>query len=190
MTLSPAGTPSRCSSRMAIKSSVFGTFALMPSIKPFAANFLDDVGEAILERGEPLAEDERRIPHIVEEAISQHDVEHGIADGHAKRIAAIGRAMRAGLHAVCGLFGGQAGAEREAATDALGHRHDVGRDTRPFMGKQLAGAPDAALDLVEDQQQAMFVAEVTQRTENPRRGSGECRLPPEPARPGLQRLHL
>ncbi len=58
------------------------------------------------------------------------------------------------------LFGRQAGAQREAAADALGDRHDVRRDARPFIGEELAGAADAALDLVEDQQQAVLVAEL------------------------------
>ena len=60
------------------------------------------------------------------------------------------------------LLGGQAGAQREAAADALGDRHDVGRDAGPFMGEELAGAADAALHFVEHQQQAMLVAELAQ----------------------------
>ena len=62
-------------------------------------------------------------------------------------------------HALGRLGGGQAGAEREAAADALGERHDVGRDARPLIGEELAGAADAGLHLVEDQQQAVLVAE-------------------------------
>ncbi len=71
--------------------------------------------------------------------------------------------MGAGLHAGGGLGGGKAGAEREPAADALGDRHDIGCDARPFMGKKLAGAAHAGLDLVEDQQQAVFVADLAQR---------------------------
>ncbi len=63
--------------------------------------------------------------------------------------------MRAGLHAgLAASDGRKAGAEREAAADALRHRHDIRRDAGPFVGKELAGAADAGLDLVEDQQQA------------------------------------
>ncbi len=51
---------------------------------------------------------------------------------------------------------------REAAADALGDRHDVRRDAGPFMGEELAGAPDARLHLVEHQQQAEFVADLAE----------------------------
>ncbi|MCY1486270.1 hypothetical protein D9M68_199090 [compost metagenome] len=97
-----------------------------------------------------------------EEAISEDDVEHGVADGHRQRIAAIGRAMRARHHAGCRLFRRQASAEREAAADALGNGHDIRADARPLMGEKLAGAADAGLNLVEDQEQAEFVAEGAQ----------------------------
>ena len=97
---------------------------------------------------------------MLEEAVGEHDIEHGIADRHGKRIAAEGRAMRAGGHAGRGFGGRETGAHRKAAADALGDRHDVGRDAGPFIGEELAGAADAALDLVEDQQQAVLVAKL------------------------------
>ena len=68
--------------------------------------------------------------HVVEEARRQHHVEHGVADRHGQRIAAEGRAVRAGGHALGGLGGGQARADREAAAERLGERHDVGRRRR------------------------------------------------------------
>ena len=70
--------------------------------------------------------------------------------------------MGAGRHALGRFGGGQHGAQREAAADALGHRHDVGGDAHPFMGEELAGAADAGLDLVKDQQQALVIADLAQ----------------------------
>src|SRR3972149_3870943 len=52
----------------------------------------------------------------------------------------------------------QARTQGEAPADALGRGHDVGLHPGPLVGKQLAGAADAGLNLVEDEQQAMLVA--------------------------------
>ncbi len=67
--------------------------------------------------------------------------------------------MAAHHHAAGRLAGGEAGAHREAAADALGRGQDVGRDARPLVGEELAGAADAGLDLVHDEQEAVLVAE-------------------------------
>ena len=62
-------------------------------------------------------------------------------------------------HHALGRFGrGEARAEREAAANALGRRHDVGRHAILFVREQRAGPAIAALDLVEDQQQPALVA--------------------------------
>ena len=108
--------------------------------------------------GEPLA----HLVDMLDEAGLQDAVEHGIADGAGQRIAAIGRAVRARDHRFGHLALGEAGAEREAAADALGHRHDVGLDAGPLMREELAGPAIAALHLVEDQQHAVLVAERAQ----------------------------
>ena len=79
-------------------------------------------------------------------------------------------------HAVGGSRGGEARAHREAAADALGDRRDVGRDARPFMREELAGAADAALDLVEDQEQAVLVAELAQALQRLRREDAHAAL--------------
>src|SRR3546814_7084537 len=65
------------------------------------------------------------------------------------RVAAEGGAVDAGHHAGGGLLGGEDGADRETATEALGERHDVGFDAGPLVSEQLAAAAHAALDLVE-----------------------------------------
>ena len=48
---------------------------------------------------------------------------------------------------------------------ALARRHNVGRDAGVLIAEQVAGAADAGLDLVEDQQQAVLVAQLAQALE-------------------------
>ena len=123
------------------------------------------------------------MPARVEETRLQHRIEHRIADRHGERIAAEGRAVRAGHHALGGLVGGQERADRKAAADALGDRHYVRRDAGPLVREQLAGAAHAALHLVEHQQQPVPVAHLPQRLEQCRRGDVARRPRPAPARP-------
>ena len=80
--------------------------------------------------------------------------------GHGKRVAAIGGPVGAGGHALGRLGGGQAHPHRKAVPQRLGQGHDVGLClARPFVGEQLAGAAETALDLVQDQQHAMLGAQ-------------------------------
>src|SRR3546814_16263057 len=71
--------------------------------------------------------------------------------------------MRADDHPARRLFGRETRAHRETAADALGARHDVGYDAEMLIGIKMAGARDAALDLVEYQHQFALVANVAQR---------------------------
>src|SRR3546814_6301954 len=61
--------------------------------------------------------------------------------------------MGAEHHALGRFLGREAGTQREARADALGHRHDVGRQAILLMGEEGAGTGIAALHLVQDQQQ-------------------------------------
>ena len=58
----------------------------------------------------------------------------------------------------------------------LADRHHVGRDAGPFMGEQLAGAAHAGLDLVEHQQQAVFVADRAQGAQVVERAGADAAL--------------
>ena len=118
---------------------------------------------------------------MLEEAGLQHHVEHRIGRRHRQRIAAEGRAVRARRHAGRGLRRRKARADRKAAAERLGQRHDVGRDAEPLVGEQLAGAAHAGLHLVEHQQQAVVVAELAQRPEERMRRRAHAAL-------ALQRL--
>ena len=122
----------------------------------------DQVGMRVDDRGELLLEPQADRAHVLEEALVEDDVEHGDADRHRERIAAEGRAVRARRHAGRRLARRKAGADREAGAKALRERRDVGRDARPFVREEAAGAAHAGLDLVEDQEQAALVAEPAQ----------------------------
>ena len=52
--------------------------------------------------------------------------------------------------------------QRHAAGDALGHGHEIGLDAGVFDGERLAGAREAGLDFIGDEQDAVFVAQRAQ----------------------------
>ena len=56
-------------------------------------------------------------------------------------------------------------ADRDAATEPLGQRDDVRDDAVPGVREPGAGAPDAALHLVQDEQRAMLRSDLARRGE-------------------------
>src|SRR5215510_6424982 len=126
--------------------------------EPFATQFSDDRGIAILDLGEPLLEDKGNTAHALEEAVGEHHVEQRAGRRHRQRIAAKSRAVRTRGHALRGLGGCEAGPDGEATAEGLGQRHDVGGDAAALIGEEFPGASDPGLHLVEHQQQAIFVA--------------------------------
>ncbi len=124
---------------------------------------------AVAQFGEALAQQQADPGDMIDEAGREDDVEHGVADRHRERIAAEGGAVNADRHAARGVGGGEARAHRETAADALGDGHDVGMNPGVFIGEQAPGAPDAGLDLVEDQQQRVLVAQGAQPAQEGRR---------------------
>ena len=56
-------------------------------------------------------------------------------------------------------------ADRQARAQALGQRHDVGLHAPVLAGEHAAGAADARLHFVEDQQDAVLVAQRAQAGE-------------------------
>ena len=131
---------------------------------------------AVDHRRQPLLEIEALAAHVLEEGRIGDDIDDGVADRHGQRIAAEGRAVGAGRHALGRLVGREARADREAAAEPLGERHDVRRGTRPFVGEQLAGAADAGLHLVVDEKQAVLVAERAQVAQELRRHQADAAL--------------
>ena len=174
--MSPAGIVSRCSARAKRRNRCCGTLILRPSIRPSPRSSSNTRGCAAM-RPASCWRHKAEPRDMLEEARRQHDVEHGVADRHGERIAAEGRAVRADRHALGRVGCRETRAEREAAADALGDGHDVGRDAAVLVGEELAGATDAGLHLVEDQQQAVLVAD---RAQPAQEGGRTTRTPPSP----------
>ncbi len=70
--------------------------------------------------------------------------------------------MAACRQAGCRIFRRENRPDGEAAAQRLRHRHDVRRDTGPFVTEQFARAPEAGLNLVIDQEHAGLVAQFPQ----------------------------
>ena len=168
-TLSPAAAASSFSARSASTSSPFGHDGDEAEQQAFAAHLGDDAGVAVLDLGEALAKQDRAAVDLVEKRRREHQVEHRIADRHGQRIGAEGRAMGAGGHALAGLRGGEAGADRKPAAQRLGDAHHVGRHAAALIGEEAAGAADAGLHLVEHQEQLVLVAQFAQAPQERRR---------------------
>ncbi len=84
------------------------------------------------------------------------DIEHGTRDCAGKRIAAVSGAMHARTEHARDLGRRQHRADRKSAADPLGRREDVRNDALLHVREQRAGAPHAALDLVEDQERVVL----------------------------------
>ncbi len=64
-----------------------------------------------------------------------------------------------------GLFGAEHGTHGDAAGERLGQRGDVGPDAVVLVGEPLAGAAEAGLNLIDEQESAGGVAEGAARGE-------------------------
>ena len=93
------------------------------------------------------------------------------------------RALRAGHQRVVDLAAGEHRAAGNGAVgDALGGRHQVGRDAEIIGRERRAEAAEAGDDLVEDQQDAVLVAEFAQALQIALRRRQHARSNPAPAR--------
>ena len=100
-----------------------------------------------------------------EQLLLLEDIEHGEGGGAGQRVAGEGAAEAAGGGAIHHVGAAQHARERQAAGHALGHRDQVGDHAAVLDGEQLCGAPEAALDLVGDQQDAVARGELAQGVE-------------------------
>lgn len=85
-------------------------------------------------------------------------------------------AVAPGRHRAGDCAGRQHRAERETSPKTLGAGDNVGFDVSPFIGEELAGAPDAGLHLVEHQQQAVLVTELAQGSHGVKREHADAAI--------------
>ncbi len=119
-------------------------------------------------RAEPLADLHGALEQVV--GFDGLDGRQGGAGG--ERVAAERRRVRAGLELLGDLRLRDQPAHRDAAGQRLGQRHDVRLDVPVLVGVPLAGAAHAGLHLVEDQQQAVLVAQLAQALRGSRPAAG------------------
>src|SRR3989442_2175042 len=117
--------------------------------EPHAAHLLDAVAPD--ERLHPAPEVQPDRPHVLEERRLGERLHRRDGGRAGDRVAAEGRAVGAGREGRRDALGRAHGADREPAAERLGERHDVGRDAGGLVREQTARAPEATLDLVEDQ---------------------------------------
>ena len=104
---------------------------------------------------------------VGEQIVALDQLEHRGGRGGRERVAAERRGVghrAAGRRGEAGrrALGHRDGADRDAAAQALGERHHVGRDAVVLVAPPAAGAAGAGLHLVEDQQHAGGVARLAQ----------------------------
>jgi hypothetical protein len=122
-----------------------------------AAHLLDALGLELLEAvHEVLA----LLQGVLHQLLLDDDLQSLVRDGAAQGVAAEGRAVVAGVEHVHDFVVGQERADGiEAAAQRLADDQAVGADAFPLVGEHLAGAAQAALDLVADQQHVVLLAE-------------------------------
>ena len=80
--------------------------------------------------------------------------------GAGHRVAAVGAAEAAGVRGVHDLGAAGDGGQRQTARDALGGGDQVRDDALVLAGEPLAGAAEAGLDLVRDEDDAVVLREL------------------------------
>ncbi|CAM2137885.1 hypothetical protein PT2222_100011 [Paraburkholderia tropica] len=97
------------------------------------------------------------------------DLDHRVRRRHGQRVARVRAAEAAGRCRVHDFRAADHARQRHAAGQALGDRHEVRRDVVVFHREQLAGAREARLHFVGDQQDAVRVADLAQAAHEVRR---------------------
>ena len=96
------------------------------------------------------------------ERVALQDVEHRVAGGAGDGVAAERGAVGAGREQRGAPGVDEGGADGQAAAQSLGERDDVGGEAVVLEAVEPAGAPDAGLDLVGDEDGVVLLAELAQ----------------------------
>ncbi|CVN11728.1 Uncharacterised protein [Streptococcus pneumoniae] len=105
-----------------------------------------------------LADDLLDPAGLLQETVLLDGLEHGERRRRGDGVAAVGAPEAARVHGVHHLGAAGDAGERHAAGDALGGRHQVRLDALGLGGEPGAGAGDAGLDLVRDEQDVVGLA--------------------------------
>lgn len=104
---------------------------------------------------------------VVDEPLLFDHVESGHGRRAGDRISSVRAALRSRTGALHEFLGGGDTRQRETAREALGDGDDVGSHVEVLMPEELSGPPESGLDLVEDEQDAVFVGPLPQSLEKP-----------------------
>ena len=99
---------------------------------------------------------------LFHQAFLLEGIEHAKCRGAGDGIAGIGAADAARLRRIHDLGAADDAGQRKAAGQRFGDRHQIGLDAEMLHGKPFAGAPEARLDFIGDQHDAMLVAKLAQ----------------------------
>src|SRR5918999_454277 len=118
-------------------------------------------GNAVRKHLQCALEDGPLEPNLFEELWGVDDAEDRLDCGHGERAASEGGAVISGFEGSV-LFLRYHRTHRHPTAEALGAREHVRDDPDALVGVEVAGASRPGLDLVEDEEGAYLVAEITQ----------------------------
>src|SRR4051794_33558884 len=111
-----------------------------------------------LDRLEPLLEARPDALDVLGDAVVEDLGEHAQRRAAREQVAAIGRAVVAEGQRVRDLLADECRTDRDAAAERLADRHQMRLEAERLEIKWVAGAAEAALDLVGDEQGTGFRA--------------------------------
>src|SRR5713226_4395625 len=109
-----------------------------------------------------------------EEAVFLDGLDGGQGGGARKRVAAVGSAESAHAGGVHDFGAAGDGGDGHAAAERFRHSDQIRLDAEMFGGEPFAGAGEAGLDFVGDEEDAVLAADVLQQLEIAGRGNDEA----------------